>query len=108
LAHHSPNTSRSLEDLVYQRCPDLIANCVVVGNGRPQPALFVEVHEHVVRGGTQGTNGGPPAEEEENVSTKTTGSKVTPAWWSTPEVQRRIKELKMEIVMRVKDDMELK
>ncbi|KIJ57306.1 hypothetical protein M422DRAFT_198731 [Sphaerobolus stellatus SS14] len=34
--------TKSIEDNVYTTCPDLVANCVVVGNGRPQPALFVE------------------------------------------------------------------
>ena len=33
---------RSIEDNVYITCSDIVANCVVVGSGRPYPALFVE------------------------------------------------------------------
>ncbi|KAF8490122.1 hypothetical protein JB92DRAFT_1335767 [Gautieria morchelliformis] len=34
--------TKAIEDNVYTTCPDIVANCVVVGNGRPYPALFVE------------------------------------------------------------------
>ncbi|KAI0370589.1 acetyl-CoA synthetase-like protein [Pilatotrama ljubarskyi] len=34
--------TRAIEDNVRQTCADLIAECIVVGNGRPSPALFVE------------------------------------------------------------------
>jgi hypothetical protein len=33
---------RAIENNVYTTCSDIVANCVVVGNGRPFPALFVE------------------------------------------------------------------
>ena len=33
---------RSIEDNVRATCGDLVFECVVVGNGRPTPALFVE------------------------------------------------------------------
>ena len=33
---------RAIEDNIYTTCKDIVANCVVVGNGRPFPALFVE------------------------------------------------------------------
>lgn len=33
---------RAIEDNVYTTCKDIVANCVVVGNSRPFPALFVE------------------------------------------------------------------
>jgi hypothetical protein len=33
---------RAIEDNVRATCSDLVAECVVVGNGRPSPALFVE------------------------------------------------------------------
>ena len=39
--------TRAIEDNARQACGDLIAECVVVGNGRPSPALFVEVAEGV-------------------------------------------------------------
>ncbi len=35
-------TYRSIEDNVRSVCSDLVAECVVVGNGRPSPTLFVE------------------------------------------------------------------
>ncbi|KZT75167.1 acetyl-CoA synthetase-like protein [Daedalea quercina L-15889] len=34
--------TKAIEDNVLVTCEDLISNCVVVGNGRPTPALFVE------------------------------------------------------------------
>lgn len=34
--------TKAIEDNVRVTCEDLISNCVVVGNGRPTPALFVE------------------------------------------------------------------
>ena len=34
--------TRAIEDNVRATCTDLVAACVVVGNGRPSPALFVE------------------------------------------------------------------
>ncbi|CCL98987.1 uncharacterized protein FIBRA_00995 [Fibroporia radiculosa] len=34
--------TRSIEDNVFASCSDLIGSCVVVGNGRPSPVLFVE------------------------------------------------------------------
>lgn len=34
--------TRAIEDHVRQTCGDLILECIVVGNGRPSPALFVE------------------------------------------------------------------
>ncbi|KAF8468652.1 hypothetical protein JB92DRAFT_3059106, partial [Gautieria morchelliformis] len=34
--------TKAIEDNVYTTCADIVANCVVVGNGRPFPALFVE------------------------------------------------------------------
>ena len=34
--------TRAIEDNARERCGSLIAQCVVVGNGRPSPALFVE------------------------------------------------------------------
>ncbi|CCM00577.1 uncharacterized protein FIBRA_02612 [Fibroporia radiculosa] len=34
--------TRAIEDNVRATCGDLITQCVVVGNGRPSPALFVE------------------------------------------------------------------
>ncbi|KAI9065230.1 acetyl-CoA synthetase-like protein [Trametes sanguinea] len=34
--------TRAIEDNARQTCADLIGECVVVGNGRPSPALFVE------------------------------------------------------------------
>ncbi|RPD54672.1 acetyl-CoA synthetase-like protein [Lentinus tigrinus ALCF2SS1-7] len=34
--------TRAIEDNVRQTCGELIVECVVVGNGRPSPALFVE------------------------------------------------------------------
>ncbi|KAF8485541.1 acetyl-CoA synthetase-like protein [Gautieria morchelliformis] len=34
--------TKAIEDNVYTTCADIVANCVVVGNGRPYPALFVE------------------------------------------------------------------
>lgn len=34
--------TKAIEDNVRQTCADLVAECIVVGNGRPSPALFVE------------------------------------------------------------------
>ncbi|KAH9937149.1 acetyl-CoA synthetase-like protein [Fomitopsis serialis] len=34
--------TKAIEDNVRIACEDLVSNCVVVGNGRPTPALFVE------------------------------------------------------------------
>ncbi|KZT07086.1 acetyl-CoA synthetase-like protein [Laetiporus sulphureus 93-53] len=34
--------TKSIEDNVISTCGELVANCIVVGNGRPSPALFVE------------------------------------------------------------------
>ncbi|KAH9837074.1 acetyl-CoA synthetase-like protein [Rhodofomes roseus] len=34
--------TKAIEDNVRIVCDDLVSNCVVVGNGRPTPALFVE------------------------------------------------------------------
>lgn len=34
--------TRAIEDNVRMTCADLVVECVVVGNGRPSPALFVE------------------------------------------------------------------
>ncbi|KAF8522637.1 acetyl-CoA synthetase-like protein [Hysterangium stoloniferum] len=34
--------TRGIEDNVYTTCSDIVSNCVVVGNGRPFVALFVE------------------------------------------------------------------
>ena len=39
--------TRAIEDNARQACGDLIAECVVVGNGRPSPALFVEAADGV-------------------------------------------------------------
>ena len=36
---------RSIEDNVRATCDELVYECVVVGNGRPSPALFVEASE---------------------------------------------------------------
>ena len=36
---------RSIEDNVRATCGELVYECVVVGNGRPSPALFVEASE---------------------------------------------------------------
>jgi len=33
---------RAIEDNVRTTCGDLVTECVVVGNGRPSPALFIE------------------------------------------------------------------
>lgn len=86
--------ARSIEDLVYKRCPDIVANCVVVGNGRPQPALFVEVHERVVF--------------PDVAPTGATARGIIPTWWHTEQAQRRVDELKKEIVNRIREDMELR
>ena len=47
---HRPKTFiidqfRSIEDNVRATCGELVFECVVVGNGRPSPALFVEASE---------------------------------------------------------------
>ncbi|KAI0639731.1 acetyl-CoA synthetase-like protein [Trametes polyzona] len=34
--------TKAIEDNVLATCADLVAACIVVGNGRPSPALFVE------------------------------------------------------------------
>lgn len=34
--------TKSIEDNVRATCADLVSECIVVGNGRPSPALFVE------------------------------------------------------------------
>ncbi|KAI1784535.1 acetyl-CoA synthetase-like protein [Ganoderma leucocontextum] len=39
--------TRAIEDNARQMCGGLIAECVVVGNGRPSPALFVELADGV-------------------------------------------------------------
>jgi hypothetical protein len=36
---------RSIEDNVRSTCSELIFECIVVGNGRPSPTLFVEPSE---------------------------------------------------------------
>lgn len=36
--------TRAIEDNVRATCGDLVAECVVVGEGRPNPVLFVETH----------------------------------------------------------------
>lgn len=43
---------RAIEENVLQVCGDLVDSCIVVGTGRPSPALFVETtsninHEHL-------------------------------------------------------------
>ncbi|OBZ80032.1 hypothetical protein A0H81_00898 [Grifola frondosa] len=35
--------TKAIEDNVRMTCEDLVAECVVCGNGRPSPALFVEM-----------------------------------------------------------------
>lgn len=35
---------RAIEDNVRATCSDLVTECVVVGNGRPSPALFIETN----------------------------------------------------------------
>lgn len=35
--------TKAIEDNVRVTCPDLIEDCIVVGNGRPSPTLFIEV-----------------------------------------------------------------
>ncbi|PSR75921.1 hypothetical protein PHLCEN_2v8835 [Hermanssonia centrifuga] len=37
--------TKAIEDNVRLTCPDLLEECIVVGNGRPSPALFVEVKD---------------------------------------------------------------
>ena len=39
---------RSIEDGVRATCSDLVFECVVVGSGRPSPALFIEASEKCV------------------------------------------------------------
>jgi len=36
---------RSIEDNVRATCGELVFECIVVGNGRPSPALFIEASE---------------------------------------------------------------
>lgn len=44
--------TKAIENEVFNTCAlDLIANCVAVGNGRPWPALFVELRDGVLREG---------------------------------------------------------
>lgn len=38
--------TKSIEDNVRATCGELVFECIVVGNGRPSPALFVEVPEN--------------------------------------------------------------
>ena len=42
--------TRAIEDNVRATCADLVAACVVVGNGRPSPTLFVEPTRDALRG----------------------------------------------------------
>ena len=35
--------TKAIEDNVRMTCPDLIEDCIVVGNGRPSPTLFIEM-----------------------------------------------------------------
>jgi hypothetical protein len=48
-AHHSKtliiDQLRSIEDNVRATCGELVFECIVVGNGRSSPALFVEASE---------------------------------------------------------------
>ncbi|KAI0754380.1 acetyl-CoA synthetase-like protein [Daedaleopsis nitida] len=37
--------TRAIEENVRQTCGDLLHECIVVGNGRPSPALFIEAAE---------------------------------------------------------------
>ena len=37
---------RSIEDNVRATCAELVFECIVVGNGRPSPVLFVEASEN--------------------------------------------------------------
>ncbi len=41
---------RSIEANIRETCSDLLKDCVVVGNWRPSPALFVEVLDHTASG----------------------------------------------------------
>ncbi|KAI0684041.1 acetyl-CoA synthetase-like protein [Cytidiella melzeri] len=41
--------TKAIEDNVRSTCGDLIAECIVVGNGRPSPALFVEPRTEVAK-----------------------------------------------------------
>ncbi|KAJ6556429.1 acetyl-CoA synthetase-like protein [Mycena capillaripes] len=36
--------AKAIEEKVYETCSDLVENCIVVGNLRPSPALFIEAH----------------------------------------------------------------
>jgi len=38
---------RAIEDNVRATCSDLVTECVVVGNGRPSPALFIETNSDI-------------------------------------------------------------
>lgn len=40
--------TKAIEDNVRATCADLISECVVVGNGRPSPALFVEPKDDAI------------------------------------------------------------
>ena len=42
---------RSVEDNVRATCGELVFECIVVGNGRPSPALFVEASEQCTMDG---------------------------------------------------------
>ena len=42
MADYDRPAYRAIEDNVRQTCGDLLEDCVVVGTGRPSPALFVE------------------------------------------------------------------
>ena len=42
---------RSIEDNVRATCSELVSECIVVGNGRPSPALFVEASEQCTMDG---------------------------------------------------------
>ena len=38
---------RAIEDNVRATCGDLVTECVVVGNGRPSPSLFIETNSEM-------------------------------------------------------------
>lgn len=37
-----PHSYRAIEDHIRSTCGHLLEECIVVGNGRPSPALFIE------------------------------------------------------------------
>jgi len=39
--------TKSIEDNVRATCGDLVTECIVVGNGRPSPALFIETNSEM-------------------------------------------------------------